>query len=116
YQVRSDESWGVGDLADLGELAGWAGRDLGADFVLVNPMHAGEPFAPVSPSPYLPTTRRFASPLYLRPELVPEYGELPDDDRRRVEGLAHTAAANNTEDTIDRDRSWTRKLEALRIL
>ncbi|UVE94988.1 4-alpha-glucanotransferase [Dietzia sp. B32] len=116
YQVRSDESWGVGDLADLGELAGWAGRDLGADFVLVNPMHAGEPFAPVSPSPYLPTTRRFSSPLYLRPELVPEYGELSDDDRRRVEGLAHTAAAANTDDTIDRDGSWTRKLEALRIL
>lgn len=116
YQVRSEQSWGVGDLADLGDLAGWAGRDLGADFVLVNPMHAGEPFVPVGPSPYLPTSRRFASPLYLRPELVPEYVELPDAGRRRIEDLARAAAEANTVDTIDRDSSWTAKLEALRIL
>ena len=116
YQVRSEQSWGVGDLADLGDLAGWASRDFGADFVLVNPMHAGEPFVPVGPSPYLPTTRRFASPLYLRPELVPEYSGLSAADRRRVDDLARTAAATNTVDTIDRDSSWTAKLEALRIL
>ncbi|WP_255584186.1 4-alpha-glucanotransferase [Dietzia sp. ANT_WB102] len=116
YQVRSERSWGVGDLADLGELAGWAGRELGADFVLVNPMHAGEPFVPVGPSPYLPTSRRFASPLYLRPELVPEYAELSRADRQRVDELARTAAAANCADTIDRDNSWAAKLEALRIL
>ena len=116
YQVRSARSWGLGDLTDLGDLADWAGRDLGADFVLVNPMHAGEPFAPVGPSPYLPTTRRFASPLYLRPQMVPEYTALSDSDRRRVDDLARTAAATNTSDTIDRDESWTAKLEALRIV
>ena len=43
YQVRSADSWGIGDLGDLAELAAWAGRDLGADFVLVNPLHAAEP-------------------------------------------------------------------------
>ncbi len=106
YQVRSERSWGVGDLADLGELAEWAGREFGADFVLVNPMHAGEPFVPVGPSPYLPTSRRFASPLYLRPELVPEYAELSRADRQRVDELARTAAAANCTDTIDRDNSW----------
>ena len=44
YSVRSRASWGVGDLADLAEL-GWLGaaRELGADFVLVNPLHAAEP-------------------------------------------------------------------------
>lgn len=116
YQVRSESSWGVGDLDDLGELAEWSGRDLGADFVLVNPMHAAEPYPPVEPSPYLPTSRRFASPMYLRPESVPEYADLPAADRRRVDDLARTAAAANTEDSIDRDRSWAAKLEALRIL
>lgn len=116
YQVRSQGSWGVGDLADLGEVAEWAGRDLGADFVLVNPMHAGEPFVPVGPSPYLPTSRRFVSPLYLRPELVAEYATLSDSDRRRVDRLAGEAAEVNSADTIDRDRSWTLKLEALRLL
>ena len=116
YQVRSRQSWGVGDLADLGDLCGWAGRETGADFVLVNPMHAGEPYPPVGPSPYLPTTRRFASPLYLRPELVPEYAELPAADRARVDALAREAAESNEKDTIDRDASWSAKLEALRLL
>ncbi|MBB1056394.1 4-alpha-glucanotransferase [Dietzia sp. B19] len=116
YQVRSEQSWGVGDLADLADLAGWAGRDLGADFVLVNPMHAGEPFPPVEPSPYLPTTRRFASPLYLRPEQIPEYTALPDEDRRRIDDLARSQHPHNSRDTIDRDSSWSAKLDALRMV
>ena len=123
YQVRSADSWGIGDLADLAALATWGGRDLGADFVLVNPMHAGEPNPSVSPSPYLPTTRRFASPLYLRPELLPEYSALNAIDRARVDELAHSAATPiadpaepNSADFLDRNTSWTAKLEALRLL
>ncbi|HEX3307043.1 MAG TPA: 4-alpha-glucanotransferase, partial [Streptosporangiaceae bacterium] len=58
YSVRSRASWGHGDLRDLADLAAWSGGDLGADFVLVNPLHAAEPQAPVSPSPYLPMSRR----------------------------------------------------------
>jgi 4-alpha-glucanotransferase len=76
YSVRSRRSWGVGDLTDLSELAGWAGAEHDAAFVLVNPLHAAEPVPPMEPSPYLPTTRRFANPLYLRVERVPEYAYL----------------------------------------
>ncbi|MCD2263000.1 4-alpha-glucanotransferase [Dietzia aurantiaca] len=118
YQVRSATSWGMGDLADLMDLATWGGRELGADFVLVNPMHAGEPFPPVSPSPYLPTTRRFASPLYLRPELLPEYADLPESERARVDELAGLAAGTeaNRSDLLDRDASWAAKVDALRLV
>lgn len=118
YQVRSAQSWGIGDLADLADLAEWGGRDLGADFVLVNPLHAGEPYPPVSPSPYLPTTRRFDSALYLRPEQIPEYSELSGPARDRVDELARVAAGAgcNRSDLLDRDTSWTAKLEALRLL
>ena len=122
YQVRSAASWGVGDLGDLAELAEWGAHEFGADFVLVNPMHAGEPFPPVEPSPYLPTTRRFASPLYLRPELVPEYARLAEPDRTRVGELASStrtgtdAGAGAGADTIDRNVSWAAKLEALRLI
>ena len=68
--MRSRRSWGHGDLDDLAELARWSGEDLGAGFVLVNPLHAPSPTVPVEPSPYLPVTRRFVSPLYLRVEEV----------------------------------------------
>ena len=76
YSVRSRASWGHGDLRDLADLAAWSGRELGADFVLVNPLHAAEPLPPVSPSPYLPMSRRQISPLYLRIEDIPEYQGL----------------------------------------
>ncbi|WP_233550972.1 4-alpha-glucanotransferase [Amnibacterium setariae] len=117
YSVRSAGSWGVGDLADLTDLAVWAGADLGADYVLVNPLHAAEPVPPLEPSPYLPSSRRFFNPLYLRVEAVPEYAALPSRARARVAMLARrvrekAAAA----DRIDRDTAWAAKREALRLL
>src|SRR2546429_8377757 len=66
YSVRSRGSWGHGDLHDLADLAAWSGGDPGADFVLVNPLHAAEPQPPGSPSPYLPLSRRQLSPLHPR--------------------------------------------------
>ena len=88
YSVRSEGSWGVGDLTDLTDLAVWAGADLGADYVLVNPLHAAEPAPPLEPSPYLPSSRRFFNPLYLRVEAVPELVALPSRARARITVLA----------------------------
>ncbi len=116
YQVRSADSWGVGDLGDLATLTRWAGRDLGADFVLVNPLHAAEPVAPMEPSPYLPTTRRFANPLYLQVEALPEYAAASAAIRDLVDDLAASTRKLNNEDVIDRDRSWEVKRVALRAL
>src|SRR5699024_2686219 len=76
YSVRSARSWGIGDLADMRDLAAITGSRHGADFLLVNPLHASSPTAPMEPSPYLPVTRRFTSALYLRLEDVPEYRDL----------------------------------------
>lgn len=115
YQVRSRSSWGIGDLADLSGLAEWAGQDLGADFVLVNPMNAAEPVSPIEPSPYLPTTRRFASPLYLRVESTPEFLAAPAGARARILALAARGREING-DTIDRDAVWELKLAALETL
>ena len=84
YSLRSRASWGHGDLRDLADLAAWSARDLGADFVLTNPLHAAEPLPPVSPSPYLPMSRRWVSPLYLRIEDIPEYSSLNNSERARV--------------------------------
>ena len=117
YSLRSRASWGHGDLHDLAELAAWSGRDLGAGFVLINPLHAAEPLPPVSPSPYLPMTRRFTSPLYLRIEDIPEYRQLSDEQRASVDALAAPLRARNaTSDLIERDEVWTAKRAALEII
>ena len=114
YSVRSRRSWGVGDLTDLSELAAWAGAEHDAAFVLVNPLHAAEPVPPMQPSPYLPTTRRFANPLYLRVERIPEYAYLDAKTRQEIDRLAATARASM--DVVDRDASWTAKRAALALV
>ena len=48
YSLRSRGSWGHGDLRDLADFAAWSARDLGAGFVLINPLHAAEPLPPIS--------------------------------------------------------------------
>ncbi|MHA7261612.1 4-alpha-glucanotransferase [Arthrobacter sp. TMN-37] len=116
YSVRSSKSWGIGDLADLGQLAGVA-AEKGAGFVLVNPLHAAEPTPPVEPSPYLPTTRRFFHPMYLRIEAIPEYARLDAESRRAVDSLAGGfREANTTADLLDRDSSFAAKLRALELI
>jgi 4-alpha-glucanotransferase len=117
YSLRSRASWGHGDLRDLAQLAAWSARDLGAGFVLVNPLHAAEPLPPVSSSPYLPMTRRFTSPLYLRIEDIPEYEQLTGLQRDHIDELAAPLRASNaTSDLIDRDAVWAAKRAALEII
>lgn len=114
YSVRSRSSWGLGDLADLSELATWSAREQGAGFILVNPLHAAEPIAPMTPSPYLPTTRRFVNPVYLRVEDIREVGYLPATDRAILEWHAEAMRAMNTLDAeLDRDSVWAAKRSAL---
>lgn len=117
YSVRSRASWGTGDLRDLAELVDWSARDLGADFTLVNPVHATEPLPPVEPSPYLPVSRRYASPLYIRVEDVPEYARLDPVQREGVQRLARPLRERGrTADLLDRDEVWRAKRTALEVL
>ena len=117
YSVRSRGSWGVGDFADLAELGWLSARECGADFLLVNPLHSAEPVAPMTPSPYLPTTRRFVSPLYIRVEDVRETAYLSAADRALVEWAAEPAMSLDTDaGPIDRDVAWGAKRSALEIV
>ena len=117
YSVRSAGSWGHGDLRDLADLAAWSARELGAGFVLINPLHAAEPLPPVSTSPYLPMSRRWVSPLYLRIEDIPEYQELSQPERERLARLSQPLRdASRTSALIDRDAVWSAKREALDML
>jgi 4-alpha-glucanotransferase len=117
YSVRSRGSWGHGDLHDLAELATWAARDLGADFVQVNPLHAAEPLPPVSASPYLPMSRLFTSPLYLRIEDIEEFRDLDFAAQAAVTALSKPLRAASTSPAlIDRDAVWTAKRAALEVI
>ncbi len=117
YSVRSRDSWGIGDLVDLRDMAWLAGRRAGADFLLINPLHAAEPVTPLTPSPYLPTSRRFVNPVYLRVEEIPECGYLPVAERSLVEWQAEEARPLSLDDgPIDRDAVWEAKKVALEVV
>jgi 4-alpha-glucanotransferase len=111
YAVRSSASWGQGEFTDVAALAEWsAGR--GADFVLINPVHAAAPVVPQHPSPYSPTSRRFANPSYLHVPDVPGFAALDADERARLSGLGPQLAPDSA--MIDRDATWRAKRAALR--
>jgi 4-alpha-glucanotransferase len=116
YGVRSRCSWGMGDLADLARLAQWSGADLGAGFLLVNPLHAAAPGLPQEASPYFPASRRFANPVYLAVEDLPEVALLDDADRAEVLALGTEARALNDAPLVDRDAVWRAKSSALELL
>jgi 4-alpha-glucanotransferase len=117
YSLRSRDSWGHGDLRDLADLAAWSARDLRAGFVLINPLHAAEPLPPVSTSPYLPMSRRWVSPLYLRIEDIPEYRDLSYSERKRLALVSQPLRlASLSAELVDRDAVWTAKREALEML
>lgn len=117
YSVRSKESWGVGDYGDLRRLLKDAGSIGKADFMLINPIHACAPVAPLEPSPYLPESRRFLNVTYIRPQDIPEYAQLSDSQRKEVEILHEgVEALNNNPNPMDINAAWNAKLPALKII
>ncbi|MDY5585610.1 MAG: 4-alpha-glucanotransferase, partial [Arcanobacterium sp.] len=116
YSVRSRESWGIGDLADLAELSSIFG-DHDADFVLINPLHAAEPVGHMTPSPYLPVTRRFFNPIYIRPEDIREVAYLTPAQRSLITWAGEQVKASSLKNEhIDRDAAWKAKREALEVI
>lgn len=117
YSVRSPQSWGVGDLSDLADLAVWSATQQYAGYVLVNPLHAAQPTVPLEPSPYLPTSRMYVNPLYIRPEAIAEYATLDKQGRKLIAKL-HEALAEQLDgvDEIRRNESWSAKVQALEII
>lgn len=114
YSVRSRASWGIGDLADLRDMCQLAAAKTGADFVLVNPLHVAEPVTPLTPSPYLPSSRLFINPIYIRVEDIPEVAYMPGADRSLVDWAAEAPrAASLSPALINRDPIWQAKRDAL---
>lgn len=114
YSVRGGRSWGIGDLVDLADIGVWAATELGADFILINPLHAAAPLPPLADSPYLPTSRRFGHPLYIRPEAIPEFAYLSPAEMTSVtEGSAQVRSVNTSPELLDRNAVWEAKHKVL---
>lgn len=117
YSVRSSDSWGIGDFHDLGQLSSTLAKEIGADFLQINPLHAAEPFPPVEDSPYLPSSRRYINPLYLRIEDVPEYNNLNPQTMSEIRDIARThQEKNSSAEAIVRNPIYADKLNVLREL
>ncbi|MET0515230.1 MAG: 4-alpha-glucanotransferase [Nitrospiraceae bacterium] len=83
YSLRSVTNWGVGDFTDLRNLVEWAGQDLGASLIGVNPLHALRNTRPHHISPYAPQSRLYVNELYIDIERLPEFHSSPDARRVR---------------------------------
>jgi 4-alpha-glucanotransferase len=106
YALRSRDSWGVGDLADLRRFARWS-RQAGASVILLNPLSAQTPTLPYQPSPYYASTRRFRNVIYLRPE------EIEGAEKVDVSAERDAARHLNDQRLIDYDQVFRHKTQAL---
>ncbi len=111
YAVHSRESWGMGDYGDLASFARQA-QGQGAGVLLVNPVQAIVPTLPVNRSPYSPSSRRFANPLYIKVTDTAEFHRADPSVRAQVLALAPGTPG----DLIDYDAVWAAKLAALELL
>jgi len=73
YSLSSDRNWGCGDFTDLGRIVEWAGKELGAGAIGLNPLHALRNTAPYHISPYSPYSRLYLNELYIDLERLPEF-------------------------------------------
>jgi 4-alpha-glucanotransferase len=111
HSTRSRRSWGIGDLADLKQLAHWS-AGLGAGMMLINPLGPPAPVLPQGTSPYYPATRRFRNPLYLNIENIPG----AERSGPQLARLAAEARELNGVPRLQRDRIFLLKDQALRAI
>ncbi|HEY0578523.1 MAG TPA: 4-alpha-glucanotransferase [Pseudonocardia sp.] len=116
YALHSARSWGIGDLGDLREFVRWTGRTHGAGAVLLNPLHAPGPTYPVQPSPYTPSSRRFANPLVLRIEDLAAYQRTDPATRAEVDALRVAPPGTDRAARTDHNLVWAAKRSALELL
>ncbi len=111
YALRSRDSWGIGDLADLRRFGRWSRRS-GASVILLNPLGAQTPTLPYQPSPYYASSRRFRNALYLRVDEI----EGADRCAADLQPLRAAAVELNQKRLIDYDQVFQLKSHALECI
>jgi alpha-1,4-glucan:alpha-1,4-glucan 6-glycosyltransferase/4-alpha-glucanotransferase len=99
YALHSERSLGIGDLADLEQLATWVGQAGGATLATL-PLTATFVSEPFDPSPYAPISRLFFSELYLALDNLPELA-LAGAEVREALATAQAEAAALASPSVD---------------
>lgn len=96
YGLRRDGDWGMGDFTCLGQMVAVA-KQLGAETVGVNPLHALFPARPAYASPYSPSSRLFLNVMYLDVERIDEFAHC-EAAQRTVESAAFRRRRSRLQD------------------
>ena len=111
YALRSNDSWGIGDMADLRRFGRWSRRQ-GASVLLLNPLGAQTPVHPYEASPYYASSRRFRNTLYIRVEEV----EGAERCASEIAPFRTEASDLNRQRLIDYDAVFRLKTKALEAI
>ena len=111
YALRSNDSWGIGDMADLRRFASWS-RKQGASVALLNPLGAQTAILPYQASPYYTSSRRFRNTIYIRIEEV----DGAEHSAAELEPLRNAAQKLNEQRLIDYDEVFRLKSQALEAI
>lgn len=116
YTLRSRSNWGIGDFADLADLAR-AAAGAGADFIGLNPLHALFAADPGHCSPYSASSRHCLNVLYIAVERVADFAQCPEA-QAQVDTPAFRRALQRLRrrDLVDYVGVADRKLPILRML
>jgi len=116
YSLRSATNWGLGDFADLAQLARIAAAE-GVEFVGINPLHAGFTADPASCSPYSPSSRHFLNVLYISVGAVPDLDACAEARARMADAAFRDEISRlRSADLVDWVGVARIKLEILRLL
>lgn len=77
YSLRGDDNYGIGDFNDLRQTIMYSSK-RGADFILINPLHALFDDDPERASPYSPSDCLFLNPLYIHIQDIPDFEHCAD--------------------------------------
>lgn len=116
YALRSERSWGLGDLTDLGNLVEWT-SGLGGDVVATLPILAAFLSQPFDPSPYSPASRLFWNELHLDVLRAPELPRCREARAMLRSGsLRREVAELQSAPLVDHARAMATKRRVLEVL
>ncbi|HUV12475.1 MAG TPA: 4-alpha-glucanotransferase, partial [Acidobacteriota bacterium] len=116
YALKSEKSWGVGDLTDFQDFVRWIGRS-GGRFVGTLPLFAAFLKEPLEPSPYVPTSRLFWNELFVDPTRAPQWGTC-EEGRRVFESseFQDELQCLRASELVDYGRAMAHKRKVLEVL